>query len=265
MAVRFNENHLTETIIPRLLAQSAARATGGARGGGAAVPGGSPVPVPPQPPATHAAVVPPNASSLHGSLAAAPISPVSFSSAWASARAMGSPLPTVSDGASVVQWFGNAKLTRSCKWKKVCDTMVNKTSVVLQYTPRRDEHAHGVRVNHDHSYQPVETALILKPSAFFSACPKSDPTCTRDFCLAQAYASLAAETPRSLEYTLHKPRELDPRWIIVPVSELSHPLRWYPYYENGPLRQWTKESKDVPVRESQPKPNTALVSTLLRW
>jgi hypothetical protein len=178
---------------------------------------------------------------------------------------MGSPLPTASDGASIVTWSGQAKLTRSCSLKRVCDTKVDKSSVVLQYKPR-DGHTHGVRADHDHAYQEVKTALILRPSAFFSACPKSDPTATpRDFCLAQAYAPLTAETPRSLEYTLHKPRELDPRWVIVPVSELSHPLRAYPYYENGPLRPWTKDKKDVPVRESQPKANTVLVSTLLRW
>jgi hypothetical protein len=67
------------------------------------------------------------------------------------------------------------------------------------------------------------------------------------------------------QYTLHKPRTLSLAWVIVPVSELSHPLRHYNYYENLPAVPWTLLKKDVPVQESRPKANTVLVSTLLRW
>jgi hypothetical protein len=47
-----------------------------------------------------------------------------------------------------------------------------------------------------------------------------------DFCVARRYQPLLEETPRSLEYTLYKPRTLDRSCLVViPVSELSHPLR----------------------------------------
>lgn len=254
IATRFNENLLTDTILPRLLGQRAQAFAGGA-GAGAAY-------APPPPPT---ALVPPNTASLHGDLASAPISATVFSSVWASSISASVPLPTASPASSTIKWACQAKLTRACVWKKVCDATVNKSSVVLQYMPR-DEHVHGVRTAHDHTLQPVATALMLKPAAFFSASPKSVPEGTpRSFCLAQAFAPLTAETPRSLEYTLHKPRTLDPRWVIVPVSELSHPLRSYNYFENAPPRPWASDKKDVPVRESRPTPNTVLVSTVLRW
>jgi hypothetical protein len=70
--------------------------------------------------------------------------------------------------------------------------------------------------------------------------------------------------PRA-QFTLYKPRTLAFGYVIVPTSELSHPLRHFPYYENLPPVPWSKEKKAVPVGDSLAKANTILVSTMIRW
>lgn len=129
-------------------------------------------------------------------------------------------------------WFNECKLTRNASFKRVCDGNVSSASVVLQYCPRAPgAAAAGPRLLHDHTLQPVKTALLLRPLAFFTATRKGAAgalggAASLDFCLARRYQPLLQETPRSREYTLYKPRTLDRScFVVVPVSELSHPLR----------------------------------------
>ena len=130
IAVRFNENHFCDTIVPRLLQQQHNLSGGVAAG---KPPGAGAVPLAPLPAAPPAGAVPQNTASLHCKLPAAPLSQGAFSSAWAAAVSSYVPLPSATDSGCTVLWFESAKLTRTCPWKKVCDGTVGDASVVLEY------------------------------------------------------------------------------------------------------------------------------------
>ena len=95
----------------------------------------------------------------------------------------------------------------------------------------------------------------------FKALP---PPAARPFAPPARVNGTQPHFPRA-QFTLYKPRTLAFGYVIVPTSELSHPLRHFPYYENPPPVPWTMENKAVPVGESLAKANTILVSTLIRW
>jgi hypothetical protein len=192
LVTRYLEQFFLRTILPRVTVAAAANVP--------AAPGAGP---------------PVNRSALHGALPKAPIDFATLAAAWSSLRAS---LPSIGSlQQSTPAWFSECAITRFAPWKKVCDLRVSEKHAVLQYLPLAG--VAGPRLVHDHTLQPVARALLLRPLAFFSANGA-------EFCVAHRYAPLVVETPRSLEFTLHKPRALDrTRVVIVPITELSHPLR----------------------------------------
>lgn len=201
---RFNETFFIHSIMPRL---KAAAASAGAAAVRAAV--GSRLL---------------NKHSLHTALPHSPVDASALAAAWNATRLALNMDPLSSYN---VSWFSECKLMRNTGFKRVCDCSVNKASVLLQYCPRAPATSEP-RLVHDHALQPVKTALLLRPLVFFSAARKGAGAIARgvDFCVAQRYLPLTQETWRSLEYTLYKPRTLDcGNIVVVPVSELSHPLR----------------------------------------
>jgi hypothetical protein len=263
---RFNENFFFDHVLPRVLLPAGAPPH---------APPPAAVAPPPPPPAPAApagggggAQSPPlNVTALKNVTKEAPVTATALAAAWSAAYANGAPLPASTSTNVVLSWMRRAHLERAATFKKVCNVTVDDGAVLLQYINNHDERALGVRVHHDHTYQPVHTARLLRVKGFFTATPKDGGKPPRDYCLAQLYKPLlpAEETPRSLEFSLYKPRTLAFGWVIVPASELSHPLRHFPFYANPPPVLWTPLKKAVPVAESLPQPNTILVSTRIRW
>ena len=214
---RFNESFFINSILPRLKAAAAkAGALLGAATGAAAASS--------RLQSKHA---------LHSALLRPPVDSTELTAAWNVLRPE-LQLDVFTNYSCT--WFSECKLTRNTEFKRVCDGNVSSASVVLQYCPRAPgAAAAGPRLLHDHTLQPVKTALLLRPIAFFTAARKGGAgggagalggAARLDFCVARRYQPLLEETPRSLEYTLYKPRTLDRSCLVViPVSELSHPLR----------------------------------------
>ena len=233
------------------------------------LPAAPPAPAPPAPaaPALSAEGGAPNVTTLNMMTMHAPITATHFNAVWSAARSAGVPLPADSTINVEITWFTRAHLRRATSYKKVCDVAVRDGAVILQYNAR-DERVYGVRKFHDHAYQPVHTARLLRVKAFFTTSHKNGAP-PRDYCLAQQFKPLlpADETERSREFSLYKPRTLAALggWVFVPTSELSHPLRFFNFYADPPPQVWSPLKKTVPVCLSRPQLDTILVSTAIRW
>ena len=227
----------------------------------------------------------------------------SFTAAWASFIKTSCLGLSALNGYSIT-WFREARLRRHSAWRAVCNVDVGRDCVVLQYLPaalkkmhvelaaakqggagdavevaawlsalalhHSEGSAYAHRSEHDHTLQQVEHALLLQPLAFFTAVPLgagAGASAALQFCVAHQYEPLLAGTARSAEFTLHKPRKLNLATIvIVPVSELSHPLRYFPYREAPSSVPWSKENERVPVpANSLATANAVLVSTRIGW
>lgn len=250
LATRYQESYFLRVVLPRYLSEHGF--------------------IPP-PPAAGAPAVPSSTSAPEGPIArpASLTDPV-LHAAWAALQGHCGAEVLPADGYDLT-FFSKAHVRRVSPWRLVCDTNVDSNDIVQLYSDAQCSQSLQLHQNvHDGPAvrAPLDVARVplVKPQ-FFVRARQKDGGGELLLCAGHPFHQHLVETPRSLEYRLHKPRKMDAsQLVLVPAASLLRPLRHYPYFEGRQARAWTAAAPDVPVPVDSPQtPNTWLLSTKIDW
>lgn len=201
-----------------------------------------------------------NVNRLSTPLAAPPPCAAELEAAWTAFVTKTAPPSLLQAGPPTdTVFYKDAFIGRRTALRPVCARDVFDAEVWQLYNLDGAGHHQLHRTSHESNLVPVESAPLVKPVAVFSrSFGGAAPIC--NFLLARPYKPHTEETERSADFTICKPRVLEPTYCVVPLCELARCLWPLPYYaEAAPLL-----TAPVPTADNlHAAADTVLVSTYI--